>query len=232
MIRSRLVLIALVFLSGSVARGAPLCVSDTLGGYISLGAAGCQVGGATFSGFAMLAPITGATPISNVTISPYQASNVVGFDFQINGAAVSGDLLQAIFGFQVTGNSIVADSLSVSGVSSTGAGFITDIQDYCLGGSFPPNDVTGCGGTAGTLVVVDNGGDQASFGGVSLVGVVNDFTLDAGSGGGATGGLVSQRFTLAASAVPEPQTWMLLSSALMGLGVVRVVRNGKRGTHA
>jgi hypothetical protein len=233
---NKLVLLFALILSVSFsALGAPMCMSNTLGGYLSLGAAGCEIGGANFSGFATLPPITGAQaiPSGNIMISPVQTGAMVGLDVQISATASSGQLLEALLGYTVKGGSIVADMVSVSGTSATGGAIVTDIQNYCAGGSFLPGDVTGCTGSPGDLVVLNNGTDQASLAGVSTVNIVHDFTLDAGAGGTASGGMVSDRFTLAGTGpapVPEPTTYVLMSTALIALAIrsrmLRQVRIG------
>ncbi len=57
--------------------------------------------------------------------------------------------------------------------------------------------------------------DQRTFSGVSTIGIVHDYTLDAGATGSAGGGMVSDRFSLQPSQViPEPSTYALMASGL------------------
>ncbi len=109
---------------------------------------------------------------------------------------------------------------------------LTISRSICPGGMFTADNVTGCPGSAGALVVFDNGSNDTTFAGVSTLNVVDDFTFDTGSGGTATGGLVSDRFTVqgAATVVPEPQTYVLLSSALIGFAGLRFAKRSRKGT--
>lgn len=214
------VFVLIVLMSGS-ARAAPLCITGTLAGYLSLGAEGCEIAGGTFSDFQTLLPITGAVAIapSAIAINPVQVGNTIGLDFQINAIADSGLLLQALFGYTVMAESTVSTMVTVAGTSVTGAGLVTEIQDRCVGGSFLPGDVTGCTGTAGTILVLNNGSAQASFAPASQVSIVHDFTLDAGGGGTAAGGLLSDRLGQGMVPIPEPPTYLPVSAALLGISV-------------
>ena len=51
---------------------APLCVTDSLAGYIALGAGGCDVGGATLTDFYSYTPLAVATeiPANQITVIP------------------------------------------------------------------------------------------------------------------------------------------------------------------
>ncbi len=217
-------LVLTLLLSGS-ASSAPLCMPNTLASFISLGSGGCDIGSATFSGFDPLPPITGATAIapSAISITPFTSGNVVGLDIRVTATASAGQILQSIFGYQITGPMILSEMTTVSGTASTGDGFVSNIQNFCAGGMFSPDDVSGCPGTSGALVVIGNGVDQTALPGLTTLSVVGDFTLDAGFSGTATGGLVSDRFTVqpASTVIPEPQTYVLLSSALFGIAGLR-----------
>ena len=201
---------------GSLA-AAPLCAPGDLSMYIGLGSTGCDVGSATFSGFQTLPVITGAQAIAagDVTISPFQSGDVVGLDVQFSETANSGQLLQALIGYTVAGPLFIGNSIAVSGSSATGGGFVTDIQNSCRGGSYLPGVVSGCTGVDVTLLVLNSGMDQRTFSAVSTIGIVHDYTLDAGATGSASGGMVSDRFSLQPSqVVPEPSTYALMASGL------------------
>ena len=219
------VTLALITFFSSSALAAPVCVTDTLASYIGLGSTGCEVAGGTFSNFQTLTPITGATaiPASGITITPVQSANMLGIDVMFSVTAMTGELRQALLGYMLTAPSITSNMVTVSGTSATGGGVVTDIQNYCAGGQFLPGDVTGCtGSTDDALVVLNAGTQQATFPGVSQISVVHDFTLDAVGGGTATGGMVSDRFTVASNGpapIPEPQTYVLMSSALLAIAL-------------
>jgi hypothetical protein len=199
-------------------------MTNTLESYISLGSSGCEIGGSTFSGFEVLPPITGALPIApgNISITPVQSGNMVGLDVMINATATAGEVRQALLGYMVMAPAITGSMVALSGTSVSGGAFVTEIQNYCAGGAFLPGDVTGCtGSTNDSLLILNAGSQQATFPAVSTLNVVHDFTLDAFEGGTASGGLVMDRFTVAAGPepIPEPQTYVLLSSALLALAL-------------
>lgn len=214
---------ALIACLGSSASAAPLCMTDTLAGYIGLGSAGCEIGGGTFSGFQTLTPITGALPIAPtaITITPVQSGSMLGLDVTADVNVMSGELYQVLLGYMLMAPSITSSRVTLSGGSVSGGAFVTDIQNFCAGGTFLPGDVTGCNGSATDgLVVLNAGTQQASFAAVSQISVVHDLTFDALGGGSATGGMVMDRFTVSSAApIPEPQTYALLSSALLAIAL-------------
>jgi hypothetical protein len=214
---------ALSLLLRSSALAAPMCITDTLAGYTGLGSTGCEIGSGTFSAFGTLLPITGAEPIApeDVTIVPVQSGSIIGLDVRFNAATTASvELLQALIAYTVAAPSVNSSTVTVSGTAVTGGGFLTEIQNFCAGGTFLPGDVNGCTGTPGSLVVLNAGSDQATFAAVSQLSVVHDFTLDAGSGGTAGGGLISDRFSVGNSQViPEPRTYVLMSSALLAIAL-------------
>jgi hypothetical protein len=222
-------IIALTTMCGGSALAAPMCTTDTLASYISLGSTGCEIGGGTFSGFQVLPAITGAVPITpeNISITPVQSGNMLGVDVMISATAMTGELRQALLGYMLMAPSITGSMITVSGTSTTGGAFVSDIQNYCAGGAFLPGDVTGCNGSTDDALVVLNAGSQsATFPAVTKISIVHDFTLDASSGGSATGGMVMDRFTVASTApIPEPQTYVLMSSALLAIALRAGFRN-------
>ena len=227
---------ALIALLSSPALAAPACTSGTLASYITLGSGGCDLGSGTLSGFQTLAPITGALEIApeEVIINPVQSGNMLGIDVMFNSTAASGQLRQALFGYMLMAPAITGSRISLSGTS--GDGFATYIQNYCAGGTFSPGGVSGCMANEGALVVLNSGTDQATFGPVTQISVVDDFTLDAFGAQSVSGGMASDRFTVAAGAepIPEPQTYVLMSSALIAIALgsrmrSRAGQSGSRG---
>jgi hypothetical protein len=95
---------------------------------------------------------------------------------------------------------------------------VTGIQNYCAGGTFGPDGVTGCAAVNGALVTLDGvqQTDMASLAGVSLLSITNDFTLDGGLAGSAAGGSFTDQFTAheAVSAIPEPFGFALTALGL------------------
>lgn len=199
------------------------CSGGSLTSYIALGMSGCTIGGNTLSDFQTLSGISGATPIAtmDVSLTPIGGDLDPGFTAQVNMTASAGTILEALFTYKISGNSYTGSSILLANSSETGDGGVTDIQNYCAGGTFGPDGVSGCSGVAGTLLTLDGiqQNDQNSFGGASFLNVTDDFTLDGGLAGSATGGIITDQFTATAgTATPEP-----VSVALAGLGLAFVL---------
>ena len=191
------------------------CATGSLAAYISLGSKGCTIGGNTLLDFLALSSGTaGATPIlpADVTISPLVGTDSPGIHAAINMTASAGVLLETFFTYQVSGQSYVSDSIKLAGSTQSGDGAVTDVQNFCAGGRFGPDGVTGCTGFAGSLIALNGvqNQDSTSFRPATLLSVTDDFTLDGGLSGSASGGNISDRFT----AVPEPATSLLGGIAL------------------
>ena len=207
-----LVSLILAIVSGSYA--AP-CGTGSLASYIALGSDGCTIGANTLFDFRTLSGIAGATPISSgaVTLAPLGGNFDPGLSAAVNTTANAGTLLEALFTYKITGNFYTGDSISLTNSSASQDGAVTGIQNFCAGGTFGSSGVTGCTGLAGnllTLVGVQNQ-DSTLFGPVTLLSVTNDFTLDGGSAGSASGGTLTNRFT----AVPEPATFFVTGMSLV-----------------
>ncbi len=172
------------------------CGQGTLASYILLGPGGCSVQGTTFSSFQALSPITGATLSApeNVTITPIDAPGNPGLSIQMNAFALANSIREARFRYQVAAAAITQSSITLSNTASSGDGAIYLIQDYCVNGTFGPDGVSGCTGMPGRQLSLNSGPSQAAFGSASLLSVTNDFTLDGGQNGSASGGTISNQF--------------------------------------
>jgi hypothetical protein len=204
---------------------AATCGNGSLASYIALGAGGCTIGGNTLFGFQTVSGIAGATPIatSALAITPFGGSTSFGFTAALTQTAGANSLFETIFTYQISGNSYTGSSIALAGSSETGDGAVTDIQNYCAGGTFGLGGVTGCAAVTGALVTLAGieQTDSASFTGVGLLSITDDFTLDGGLGGSASGGSFTDQFTArSVSAVPEPFGFSLMG---LGLGLVLVL---------
>lgn len=192
-----------------------LCVSGNLQTYISLGSTGCLIGGSTFSDFQLVSGSAGATPINAtaVTIKPFGGVADPGIA-GIANLMSTGELLESIFTYRVSGSSYTGETITLAGSSETGAGAVSDVQNFCAGGTFASDGVSGCTGTPGSLLTLDGvqNQDMGLLGPVNFLSVTDDFTLD-GTFGSAAGGTFSDQF----SAVPEPVNFVL-----SGIGLIFV----------
>ena len=222
----RLLTIASAVVAAAGLASATPCTNGTLASYIALGAGGCTIGSNTLFGFATLSGTAGATAIATagLAIAPFSGATSFGFTATTSQTAGAGSLLESIFTYKISGSSYTGTSIALSSSSETGDGAVTDVQNYCAGGSFGPDGVTGCAAVTGALVTL-NGvqqTDAASFAGVSLLSITDDFTLDGGLDGSATGGSFRDEFTAGAiSAIPEPFGFVLTS---LGLAVGMLLR--------
>jgi hypothetical protein len=218
---------ALVVMAG-IGFGAP-CTNGTLATYIGLGSGGCTIGTNTLYDFQTVSGTAGATEIAtkNVSIAPLGGNFNPGFTASVNQTAGAGNELEAIFTYRIGGGPYVGDSISLGGSSQTGDGAVTDIQNFCAGGTFGPDGLTGCTGTAGNLLTLNGtqNQDSTALGPAGLVSVTDDFILDGGLTGSASGGKFTDRF----SAVPEPASVLLAGLGLaLGIGA-RLKARGRGG---
>jgi hypothetical protein len=212
------------------------CMSGSLASYIALGSTGCTIGTNVLSGFQTLPGLTGSTPLSaqNITVTPVGGTTNPGITVQTNSTANPGQVFDTLIDYMISGNLYTGDSVALSNTSSSGNGAVTDIQDYCLGGTFGPNGVSGCSGKAGNLLLLGNGSNQATFASAGKITVTHDFTLDSGVTGSASGGTIMDQFTAAASptGVPEPSTYVLtglgIAFAVFGKTRLRFTKEMKR----
>lgn len=172
------------------------CGQGTLASYILLGAGGCTIQGAVFSSFQALTPITGATLAApeNITISPIDSPGNLGFTIQMSAFALANSIREARFRYQISAGGITQSSITLSNTASSGDGAIYLIQDYCVNGTFGQDGVSGCTGLPGRQLSLNSGLSQATFGSGSLLSVTNDFTLDGGQNGSASGGTITNQF--------------------------------------
>ena len=213
-----LTIVAVIVSAAGLASAAP-CTNGTLASYIAIGAGGCTIGGNTLFGFEVVSGMAGATAIatSALAIAPFGGDTSFGFTATTTQTAGAGSLLESIFTYKISGNSYLGTSITLSGSSETGDGAVTDLQNYCAGGAFGPDGVTGCTAVTGALVTLDGiqQTDMTSFAGVGLLSITDDFTLDGGLAGSASGGSFTDQFTASApSVIPEP-----FGFALTGLGL-------------
>ncbi len=218
-----------------VASASSLCTTGTLASYEALGAGGCLLGGDTISSFTTISGITGATPIDPtlVEITPSGGTDDPVLEFDVNQTADANALLEAIFTYAISGPDIfTTDMTTLSNSSETVDGAVTDTQNYCVGGQFGPDGVDGCtGSTSGTLLTLDGiqNTDQGSFPGATTLSVTDDFVLDGGTAGSASGGTFVDQFT-ATSTVPEPSGIFLLPAITLAFAGFRKLRSLHRNS--
>ncbi len=191
------------------------CGSGSLASYIALGSGGCTVGNNTLFDFRSLSGIAGATAIAPTTVAlaPLGGTFDPGLSATVNVTASSGVLLEALFTYEIAGGTYVSDSIALTNSSSSLDGAVTDVQHFCAGGTFGSSGVSGCTGVTGSLLTLSGVQNQnsTSLGSVTLLSVTDDFTVDGGLSGSASGGTMTNRFT----AVPEPAAFFITAMGLV-----------------
>jgi hypothetical protein len=218
-------LLALVKISS-----AATCTGGTLASYLSLGSGGCTIGGDTVSNFKTLSGQNGASPIapSAVTVTIGGGSFNPSLSFSTSQSASSGSLLESIFTYDISGPQFAGTSLALSNSSETVDGAVTDTENYCTGGSFGTDGVSGCTGSPGSLLALDGiqNMDQSPLGPASFLDVTNDFTVDGGTAGTASGGTFVDSFTV----TPEPSCFLLSTLGIAFGAAVRLRKSRLRNT--
>lgn len=187
---------------------APACATGTLSSYIALGSGGCFIGNDQVNNFQALSVLAGASAIApgSVTITPGGSDTNPSLSFSLSSTVSSNLINDLRFTYQIGGNKLSSSTITLSNTSFTGDGVVTYGQNICAGGVFGADGVSGCTGVASSLAVANSGSDQSIFGGVSFLRITDNFTLDGGLAGSASGGQFLDQFTAAAagSSVPEP----------------------------
>jgi hypothetical protein len=148
-----------------------------------------------------------ATPINtaSITVTPSGGTFNPELTFSVSQAVSGGTVDEAIFNYTISGPAYTTDVINLSGSSET-----VDGVDGCTGS------------TSGALVAVDGAqqSDNTSFANPHSLNITDDFVLDSGTAGTASGGTFSDQFT----AVPEPGVFLLTGTGL----VLAMLRKSQR----
>ena len=200
------------------------CVAASLASYVSLGSTGCTIGTNVVSSFVVYSSGTaGATelPTDAVSIQPSGGDSDPQLQFTVNESVDAPPLLETFFTYEISGNPYIQSQIDLSGSSETPDGAVTDIQNLCADGTFGPDGVDGCTGTPNFLATIDGAAntDSTPLSVLSFLSVTDDFTIDPGTTGSASGGVFTDQFTSAT--VPEPALTLLPCALLFALAALR-----------
>jgi hypothetical protein len=211
-----LVFLASLMLASTAMATTTSCQTGSLTSYLASGFS-CQSGSLIFSDFEYQG--TGSDA-SSIIVKPLTASDDEGFQFQggwsahsVNRTSTSEDS-QITYTVQHPGGLI--DTLSLAfGSSVSGTGVSTVQERFCLGASF----VSCPNAEQGSIVLTNPGAmfsNRAFFAGVGTVSVTKEINVTSGVSGTASIANVTDTFSS-----PEPLSFVLLGTGLLGIGLMR-----------
>lgn len=197
------------------------CSNGSLAQYIALGSTGCSVGGNIYSNFADLNGSFGATqiPAMDVMVAPSGGKFNPSLTFTVKVTSSLGTINETMFNYSVKGTAYASEVVTLSNSSEPGGGDVSDVTNYCEGGPFGPDGVTGCMGMTGGTALLDGplNQDMLTFDSPYSLSLTDDLTID-GTFGSAMGGKITDQL----NSVPEPAPLLITA---IGLSLVLILKS-------
>jgi hypothetical protein len=224
------IIFAGLLISASAFASTTNCPIGSYGAYLGSGFT-CTNGNLTFStfGYTTNGSSTGlAVAANSVTVTPQTASGNEGFQFQtgfsVGSSGGVSNTQESQISFTITGAAITDLHLFFNG-AATGTGATSVVETYCMNGA-----IAGCvGGNTGSISVTNPpakfNDSVLFFAPVTSVSVSKDVRASSGVNGTASVSQMVNTFSnsnsIFAIEAPEPLSFVLLGSGLLGLGLLR-----------
>ncbi len=186
----------------------------------------CTINSLLFTNFLYSTSSPSFTPVTSVQVAPQNAPFFEGFQFVDSwtasaGGTLSEDSLVSFSVISTQGKTLTDLHLFFNGSSANG-GAATVTEQFCLGSSTGVQPCSGAGLVAGNISVTNPGTTfdaSTFFAPVSAISVSKDISVSATTANGSSAHIsqVVNNF----SSIPEPMSFVLLGTGLLGLGLLR-----------
>jgi hypothetical protein len=205
------------------------CPTTTLDNYLTAGFS-CTDGNLVFSNFKYVptsSPTTALIQANGINVAPLTDTGIEGFQFasawQVSTVNIgTPDFVDSLITYTVStanNQASLSDLRLFFNGAFVGTGTTQVTEKFCING---PN-VAGCAQPVQQIQVTNPGAQfnaTTFFSPVSTLGISKDINVNSGTNGTAFISQVSNRYSQT-STVPEPISYVLMGSGLLGFGLLR-----------